>query len=79
MFDDHFEHEAWNHTDEDRIVLIADVWHPSLTATEVRLLEGLQRYAYKYARQLGRYWANNAKAERQGGGVTEPPSASVER
>jgi len=62
VFDDHFEHEAWNHTDEDRIVLIADIWHPSLTATEVRLLEGLHAYAYTYARQLNRYWANNARS-----------------
>ncbi len=77
VFDDYFEHEAWNHTDEDRIVLIADLWHPALTATEVRLLEGLHRYAFTYARQLGRYWANNAAARRREG-VTGVPSASGE-
>jgi hypothetical protein len=64
VFDDYFEHEAWNHTEDDRIVLIADMWHPALSATEVRLLEGLHRYAYTYARQLGRYWASNAAARR---------------
>src|SRR5581483_3620799 len=32
VFDDYFEHEAWNHADEDRIVLIVDLWHPGLSA-----------------------------------------------
>ncbi len=62
VFDDFYEHEAWNHTDEDRVVLIVDIWHPGLSATEVRLLEGLHRYAYGYARQLNRYWSSNAAA-----------------
>ncbi|HEY2005027.1 MAG TPA: aspartyl/asparaginyl beta-hydroxylase domain-containing protein [Solirubrobacteraceae bacterium] len=60
VFDDHFEHEAWNHTDADRVVLIVDLWHPGLSGTEVRLLEGLLTYTYSYARQLNRYWSSNA-------------------
>jgi aspartate beta-hydroxylase len=62
VFDDHFEHEAWNRTTEDRIVLIVDLWHPGLSPIEVRLLEGLQGYALAYARQLNRYWSSNAAA-----------------
>jgi hypothetical protein len=62
VFDDHFEHEAWNHTDEDRVVLIADVWHPELSSTEVSLLEGLHNYASFHALKLSRYWAANAAA-----------------
>jgi aspartate beta-hydroxylase len=62
VFDDHFEHEAWNHTDEDRFVLIVDLWHPGLSSTEVDLLEGLHRYAFSHARKLNRYWAANAAA-----------------
>jgi Aspartyl/Asparaginyl beta-hydroxylase len=62
VFDDHFEHEAWNHTAADRLVLIVDLWHPGLSAEEVRLLEALQGYAYLHARRLGRYWAANAAA-----------------
>ena len=62
VFDDFFEHEAWNHTEEDRIVLIVDLWHPGLSAVEVRLLEGLHAYTYRYARQLDRYWSANARA-----------------
>jgi Aspartyl/Asparaginyl beta-hydroxylase len=62
VFADCFEHEAWNRTDEDRIVLIVDLWHPGLSAIEVRLLEGLHVYAYAHARQLNRYWSSNAAA-----------------
>ena len=67
VFDDYFEHEAWNHTDGDRIVLIVDLWHPGLSETEVALLEGLHGYAFLHARRLGRYWAANARAAEQAG------------
>lgn len=77
VFDDHFEHEAWNKTDQDRIVLIVDMWHPGLSVTEVRLLEGLHTYVYAYARQLHRYWASNAEAASNvTGGRSEPPGSS---
>ena len=33
-FDDSINHEAWNNSAEDRIVLIFDVWHPDLTEQE---------------------------------------------
>lgn len=64
VFDDFFEHEAWNHTGEERIVLIVDLWHPALTPGEVELLTGLQEYAYAHAQRLDRYWATNADAAR---------------
>jgi aspartyl/asparaginyl beta-hydroxylase/uncharacterized protein DUF6817 len=69
VFDDSFEHEAWNHTSGDRIVLIVDLWHPVLSSTEVHLLAGLHRYAAGYARGLDRYWAVNEAARR------EPPTS----
>ena len=28
IFDDSFSHAAWNHTLEDRLVLLLDIWHP---------------------------------------------------
>lgn len=34
VFDDTFEHEAWNKSDQTRVVLIFDVWNPELTAAE---------------------------------------------
>ena len=33
-FDDTFEHEAWNRSDETRVVLIFDSWNPDLTEAE---------------------------------------------
>jgi aspartyl/asparaginyl beta-hydroxylase (cupin superfamily) len=34
VFDDTIEHEAWNDSDELRVVLIIDLWQPSLSAEE---------------------------------------------
>jgi aspartate beta-hydroxylase len=65
VFDDFLVHEAWNHTDEDRIVLIVDLWHPGLSDIEVMLLEALQNYTYHQAQRLGRYWSANAAAARE--------------
>jgi hypothetical protein len=42
--------------------LIVDLWHHGLSRDEIRLLEGLQRYGYSYARQLNRYWQRNDAA-----------------
>lgn len=33
-FDDTFEHEAWNHSDQARVVLIMDSWNPDLSEAE---------------------------------------------
>jgi Aspartyl/Asparaginyl beta-hydroxylase/Domain of unknown function (DUF6817) len=75
VFDDHFEHEAWNHTGEDRIVLIVDLWHPDLTGAEIRLLEGLHAYADAAARRLARYWQTNATAAAQKSPPSPPPQS----
>lgn len=34
VFDDTYEHEAWNRSDETRVVLIFDLWNPYLTEAE---------------------------------------------
>jgi aspartyl/asparaginyl beta-hydroxylase (cupin superfamily) len=34
VFDDTIEHEAWNDSDSDRVILIFDVWNPHLSAAE---------------------------------------------
>ncbi|WP_375391503.1 aspartyl/asparaginyl beta-hydroxylase domain-containing protein [uncultured Sphingomonas sp.] len=34
IFDDTIEHEAWNKSQEDRVVLIADLWRPELAPAE---------------------------------------------
>jgi aspartate beta-hydroxylase len=71
VFDDSIDHEAWNHSTGDRVVLIIDLWHPGLAEVEVALLEGLHRYGAFHARSLSRYWlANAAKAQN----APSPPS-----
>ncbi|MEO9080071.1 MAG: aspartyl/asparaginyl beta-hydroxylase domain-containing protein [Rhodanobacter sp.] len=40
-FDDTFEHEAWNHSDQVRAVLILDSWNPDLSAAEQAALADL--------------------------------------
>lgn len=37
-FDDTIDHEAWNDSDELRVILIFDVWNPHLTPAEQNLL-----------------------------------------
>ena len=34
MFDDTIEHEALNPSDELRVILIVDTWHPDLSPAE---------------------------------------------
>jgi len=41
VFDDSIEHEAWNDSAEDRIILIFDVWRPELDAAERRAVTAL--------------------------------------
>lgn len=36
IFDDSIEHEAWNESGEDRVVLIFDIWRPELSEQERR-------------------------------------------
>ena len=51
IFDDSYEHEVWHEGSEDRIVLICDMWHPSLdlARTVVPLLNPPQREALESA------------------------------
>ena len=41
IFDDSFIHEAWNHSKQDRIMLIFEIWHPDLTEFEQLTLSQL--------------------------------------
>jgi hypothetical protein len=45
IFDDSYEHSAWNDSDAARIVLIFEIWHPALSAAERAAVAGmLNRY-----------------------------------
>jgi aspartate beta-hydroxylase len=55
VFDDTIEHEAWNDSDEIRIILIFDVWNPLLSAAERDLVRALTV-------GIGRYYGSDAPA-----------------
>lgn len=38
-FDDSYEHEAWNRSNSDRVVLIFETHHPDLSPTEIEAIE----------------------------------------
>lgn len=48
VFDDSIEHEAWNRSQELRVVLLFDIWRPELTDREralvAAMLESIDRY-----------------------------------
>ena len=44
VFDDSFEHEAWNRSDSVRIVLLIQLWHPDLSDAEIWALKEVRRY-----------------------------------
>jgi aspartyl/asparaginyl beta-hydroxylase (cupin superfamily) len=62
VFDDSFEHEVWNHSDQVRIVLFMNFWHPCFDAAEIPVLERF-RSAYEKS-PLGRVHEDNQAAER---------------
>ncbi|MCC7198771.1 MAG: aspartyl/asparaginyl beta-hydroxylase domain-containing protein [Gammaproteobacteria bacterium] len=41
VFDDTIEHEAWNDSDQTRVILLFDVWRPELTLEEQGLVTAL--------------------------------------
>lgn len=53
IFDDSFNHEAWNRSDETRVVLIFEAWRPDMTEGEILAVEE----SYK-ARSM---WTENRK------------------
>jgi len=55
VFDDSIEHEAWNDSDELRIILIFDIWNPLLSVAERDLVRALTL-------GIGRYYGVGAPA-----------------
>ncbi|WP_295684467.1 aspartyl/asparaginyl beta-hydroxylase domain-containing protein [uncultured Nevskia sp.] len=53
VFDDTFEHEAWNRSDSLRAVLILDIWHPDLDSVEREALQALIPAIGDFNRQSG--------------------------
>jgi aspartyl/asparaginyl beta-hydroxylase (cupin superfamily) len=41
IFDDSIEHEAWNDSDDDRVILLFEIWRPELSSEERAALTAL--------------------------------------
>lgn len=41
IFDDSMEHEAWNTSDEERVVLLFEIWRPELNDAERGLITSM--------------------------------------
>ena len=47
IFDDTYEHEAWNRSAQTRVILLMDTWHPDLTeAEQVALTELIENIGH---------------------------------
>ena len=49
VFDDTIEHEAWNDSEQLRVVLIFDIWHPQLSSAERALIGAMTRAISAFA------------------------------
>jgi aspartyl/asparaginyl beta-hydroxylase (cupin superfamily) len=56
VFDDTIEHEAWNPSDQLRVVLIFDIWRPELTDEERRLVAVLMEAVNSYGMARPANW-----------------------
>jgi aspartate beta-hydroxylase len=53
VFDDTIEHEAWNDSDQLRVVLIFDIWHPHLSEAERAMISAMSRGMNAFASDEG--------------------------
>lgn len=53
VFDDTYEHEAWNRSTRTRVVLILDTWHPDLSDAEREALTALVGVIGDFNRRAG--------------------------
>jgi aspartyl/asparaginyl beta-hydroxylase (cupin superfamily) len=74
VFDDTFEHEVWNRTNEERLVLLLDLWHPDLTRLERDALEAINLLSmYRASGMVGTWQRNDSQREREGKLAVEEP------
>ena len=45
VLDDSYVHEVWNETDEPRVCLLVDIWHPDVTKEERESVKDMFSYA----------------------------------
>lgn len=45
FFDDCYEHSVWNNTNDERVVLLFDIWHPDLQPDEISAITEMFSFA----------------------------------
>ncbi len=48
IFDDSIEHEAWNTSDEERVVLLFEIWRPEISEEERKLITSMLAVVKEY-------------------------------
>jgi len=51
LWEDSFEHEVRNKSQDHRIILVLDTWHPDLTDIETKILHKVSTYLFKLVAQ----------------------------
>jgi tetratricopeptide (TPR) repeat protein len=49
IFDDSMEHEAWNNSDQERVILLFEIWRPEITRQEREILTTMLIAVKEYA------------------------------
>jgi hypothetical protein len=53
VLDDSYEHEVWNNTNQERVLLLVDIWHPDVLPVERYNIVAM----FQHAREQG--WLDN--------------------
>ncbi|MGH8282712.1 MAG: aspartyl/asparaginyl beta-hydroxylase domain-containing protein, partial [Gammaproteobacteria bacterium] len=53
IFDDSFQHEAWNNSSELRVVLILEIWNPQLSDAEQQAVAAVLGVIRDFDREYG--------------------------
>ena len=64
VFDDSYEHEVWNTSDANRLVLIIDIWHPDLTPAQIAAIRCGSLPVVPLAYELAREWRHGGTVPR---------------
>mmetsp|Transcript_29520 Transcript_29520/g.43606 ORF Transcript_29520/g.43606 Transcript_29520/m.43606 type:complete len:315 (+) Transcript_29520:64-1008(+) len=59
VLDDSYEHEVWNNTNEDRILLLVDIWHPDVRMQEREEIINM----FQHAKEKG--WLDGDKEQKK--------------
>jgi aspartate beta-hydroxylase len=78
VFDDTFEHEVWNRTDQERLVLLVDLWHPHLSSLEREGLEAINWISISRAYEMLGTWQRNDAQRKQEQGFAAKGAKDLE-